>query len=137
MSVCERGGAFAALALGCTAALLVMGSRAHNVQVASAVLACGAGVLYLSQSSFWSVTADYSGEFAGVVSGIMNMGCQIGGAVTASLTPLIAEHLGWEASFLMATILAALGALAWLVVDPHARLAQIVGSQPRSELSGA
>jgi ACS family glucarate transporter-like MFS transporter len=126
-----------ALALGCTAVLLVVGSRAHNVQVASAVLACGAGALYLSQSSFWSVSADFSGEFAGVVSGTMNMGCQAGGAVTASLTPLVAAHFGWEASFLAATILAALGAIAWLVVDPHARLAQAGSSQPRRELSGS
>jgi ACS family glucarate transporter-like MFS transporter len=126
-----------ALALACTSVLLVVGSRAHNAQVASVVLACGAGALYLSQSSYWSVTADYSGEFAGVVSGTMNMGCQIGGAVTASLTPLIAAHFGWEASFLAATILAALGALAWLAVDPSARLAQIGSSQPRRELSGS
>jgi ACS family glucarate transporter-like MFS transporter len=117
-----------ALALGCTAVLLVVGSRAHNAQVASVVLACGAGALYLSQSSFWTVTADYSGEFAGVVSGTMNMGCQIGGAVTASLTPLIASRFGWESSFLAATIFAALGALAWLTVDPHARLAGIASS---------
>jgi ACS family glucarate transporter-like MFS transporter len=126
-----------AVALGSTAVLLVVGSRAHNVQVASAVLACGAGALYLSQSSFWSVSADFSGEFAGVVSGTMNMGCQIGGAVTASLTPLIAAHFGWEASFLMATILAAMGAVAWLTVDPHARLAQIGSTQLRRELSGS
>jgi ACS family glucarate transporter-like MFS transporter len=118
----------AAFSLGCTAILLVVGSRAHNAQVASVVLACGAGALYLSQSSFWSVAADFSGEFAGVVSGTMNMGGQLGGAVTASLTPLIAAHFGWEASFLTATILAALGALAWLVIDPHARLAQIADS---------
>jgi ACS family glucarate transporter-like MFS transporter len=117
-----------AFALGCTAVLLVVGSRAHNAQVASVVLACGAGALYLSQSSFWTVTADYSGEFAGVVSGTMNMGCQIGGAVTASLTPLIAARFGWEASFLAATIFAVLGALAWLTVDPHARLAGIASS---------
>jgi len=55
----------------------------------------------------------------------MNMGCQIGGAVTASLTPLIALHLGWEASFLAATMFATLGALAWLTVNPDARLAAI------------
>jgi len=54
----------------------------------------------------------------------MNMGCQLGGAVTASLTPLIAAHFGWEASFLAATIFAALGALAWLTVDPTARLSE-------------
>jgi ACS family glucarate transporter-like MFS transporter len=117
-----------AFALGCTAILLVVGSRAHDPQVASAVLACGAGALYLSQSCFWSVSADFAGEFAGVVSGTMNMGCQIGGAVTASLTPLIAAHFGWEASFLAATILAALGAFTWLAVDPHARLAGFAGS---------
>ena len=117
-----------ALALGCTAILLVVGSRAHDPRVASAVLACGAGALYLSQSCFWSVSADFAGEFAGVVSGTMNMGCQIGGAVTASLTPLIASHFGWEASFLTATIFAVLGALAWIAVNPHARLAGTTSS---------
>jgi ACS family glucarate transporter-like MFS transporter len=55
----------------------------------------------------------------------MNMSCQIGGAVTASLTPLIALHFGWEASFSTATAFAAMGALAWLLVDPAARLREI------------
>jgi ACS family glucarate transporter-like MFS transporter len=111
-----------AFALGSTAVLLLLGSRAQDAAVASLVLACGAGALYLSQSCFFSVPADFGGEHAGVVSGAVNMGGQIGGAVTATLTPLIAEHLGWEASFLTATMLATLGAMAWLVVNPDARL---------------
>ncbi len=111
-----------ALALASTAILLLLGSRAHDVQVASVVLALGAGALYLSQSCFFSVTADFAGAHTGVVSGLINMGGQVGGAVTASLTPLIAAHFGWEASFLTATLFAALGALAWLVVNPDARL---------------
>jgi len=113
-----------AFALAFTAVLLLLGSRAHQAQTASIVLACGAGALYISQSCFWSVTADFAGEFSGVVSGTMNMGCQVGGAVTASLTPLIAAHFGWEASFLVAAIFAAWGALAWLTVDPTARLSE-------------
>jgi len=112
-----------ACALGFTAVLLLVGSRAHNAGVASIVLACGAGALYVSQSCFWSVTADFAGQHAGVVSGAMNMGGQLGGAATASLTPLIASYFGWEASFLTATMLATVGALAWLVVNPDARLA--------------
>lgn len=112
-----------AIALGCTAILLLVGSRAENAVVASVVLACGAGALYVSQSCFWSVTADYAGEHAGVVAGTMNMGGQFGGAVTASLTPLIAAHFGWGWSFFTAAVLASMGALAWLVVNPHARLA--------------
>jgi ACS family glucarate transporter-like MFS transporter len=113
-----------AFALALTGALLAIGSTVQNAGAATAVLACGAGALYLSQSCFWSVTADFAGRHAGVVSGTMNMGCQIGGAVTATVTPLIAAHAGWEASFLTATTLALLGAAAWLTVDPGSRLAR-------------
>ena len=55
----------------------------------------------------------------------MNMGCQIGGAVTASLTPLLAAHFGWDASFLAATLFAVLGAAGWLAVNPDARLKEL------------
>jgi ACS family glucarate transporter-like MFS transporter len=48
----------------------------------------------------------------------MNMGGQIGGAVAASLTPLVASRFGWEASFSVAAVLGILGAAAWLWVDP-------------------
>jgi ACS family glucarate transporter-like MFS transporter len=104
--------------------LLAVGSTVENAVAATAVLACGAGSLYLSQSCFWSVTADFAGRYAGVVSSTMNMGCQIGAAVTASLTPLIAARFGWEASFMTATTLAVLGAAAWIIVNPDARLAR-------------
>jgi MFS transporter, ACS family, glucarate transporter len=113
-----------AFALTLTALLLTAGSRVQQAQSASLILACGAGSLYLAQSCFWSVTSDFAGTFAGVVSGAMNMGCQIGAAVTASLTPLIAARFGWQASFSTATALAFLGAAAWLLVDPNARLEQ-------------
>ncbi len=114
-----------AFALALTAVLMLVGSRAQSAVTATAVLACGAGALYLSQSCFWSVTADFAGEHAGVVSGTMNMGCQIGGAVTASLTPLLAAHFGWDASFLAATLFAVLGAAGWLAVNPDARLKEL------------
>ena len=108
----------AAFALSLTAVLLVLGSHADSARLASIVLAGGAGALYLAQSSYWSVTADIAGASAGSASGFMNMGAQFGGAVTALLTPVIAQHLGWTYPFLVAAILSALGALAWLAVDP-------------------
>jgi ACS family glucarate transporter-like MFS transporter len=52
----------------------------------------------------------------------MNTGGQIGGAVTATLTAMIAEHYGWTASFLTAAGLCVFGSLLWLVVNPNARL---------------
>jgi ACS family glucarate transporter-like MFS transporter len=104
------------------AVFLVIGSRVHNTQLAIFVLAGGAGALYLSQSSFWSVTADLGGASSGSVSGFMNMGNQIGAMITASLTPWIASRLGWTAAFLVAASLCVLGALAWLFVDPCKQL---------------
>jgi len=94
------------------------------------VLACGAGVLYLAQSNFWAATADIAGEYTGVVGGMMNMGGQIGGACTASLTPWIAARFGWETSFVVAAVLALLGGLAWIAVDPNRQLAPILPAVP-------
>jgi ACS family glucarate transporter-like MFS transporter len=48
----------------------------------------------------------------------MNMGGQIGGAITASLTPALASHFGWTTPFMVAAGLTAAGALAWLPVKP-------------------
>jgi ACS family glucarate transporter-like MFS transporter len=98
------------------------GALAADAQVASIILAGGAGTLYVAQSSFWSVTADLAGHSSGSVSGFMNMGAQIGGAVTAQLTPWIAKDFGWTASFLVAAALCVLGSGAWLFVDPQRKL---------------
>ncbi len=104
------------------AAFVASGAVVADARIASIVLAGGAGVLYIAQSSFWSVTADLAGNTSGSVSGFMNMGAQIGGAVTAQLTPWIAKEFGWTTSFLVAAGLCILGAAAWLVVDPQRRL---------------
>jgi ACS family glucarate transporter-like MFS transporter len=87
--------AYASIALA--AFFLAMGTQATDAGLATIVLAGGAGALYLSASSFSSVTA--------------------AGAVTASLAPLIAAQLGWTASFMV-------GSLAWLFVDPERALAR-------------
>jgi MFS transporter, ACS family, glucarate transporter len=112
----------AVFAMILAALFLVLGSSAEDSRVAVVVLAGGAGALYLSQSSFWSVTADIGGRSSGSVSGFMNMGNQLGGMTTASLTPWIASRLGWKAPFFVAAALCLGGAVAWLFVDPSRRL---------------
>ena len=121
------GVAFLALLLA--AAFLVIGSRDSSASVASIVLSGGAGALYLSQSSFWSVTADIAGDSAGSASGFMNMGGQFGGALTASLTPAIAQQYGWTSSFLVAAGLSVVGGIAWLLVDPERRLISVTKAE--------
>ena len=113
----------AALGFALTAIFLVFGSAAHDSRLASVVLAGGAGSLYLSQSAFWAVSADMGGKSAGGLSGFMNMANQIGGALTAIVTPWIGGMFGWSTGFRVAATMAMLGAVAWLFVDPRANLA--------------
>jgi len=111
----------AAVAIGFCAIFIALGTQVESARIASVALAGGAGALYISQSSFWSISADIGGKSAGAVSGFMNMGGQLGGTLTASLTPLIAKHYGWTASFLAAAALCAAGSLAWLLVHPEGK----------------
>lgn len=102
-----------------TAVFLVLGSQVHNRSLAAVILACGAGALYISQSSYWSVSVDIAGPSTGVFSSMVNMGGQIGGATTASLTPWLAQHYSWTTSFTVAAALAIASALCWLTVHPE------------------
>lgn len=120
----------AALSMFTAGLFIAFGSQVQSTRVASVVLAGGAGALYFSQSSFWAITADIAGGSAGSVSGFMNMGGQIGGAVTGSLTPWIAARCGWTASFLVASALCVVGAMSWLVVNPLKTLTGAPDSSP-------
>jgi ACS family glucarate transporter-like MFS transporter len=123
----------AAGALALCALFVAMATQVADARLASLFLAGGAGALYLSQSAFWTLSADIGGGSAGAVSGVMNMFNQIGGVVTASLTPVIADQYGWTASFVFAAVLCFLGAIAWLFIDPEQQLAK----EPEPAISGA
>jgi ACS family glucarate transporter-like MFS transporter len=110
------------------AGFLAFGSYVGDARLASVFLAGGAGALYLSQSSFWSVSSEMAGASAGSVSGVMNMGNQIGGAITAQVTPIIAAHFGWNLPFFVAAALCALGGLLWLNVDVERGVARLSGN---------
>ena len=123
----------ASVALVATAVFLILGSQVHSPRLAGVILAGGAGALYISQSSFWSVSVDIAGNNSGVFSSIINMGAQIGGAVTASLTPWIAQRYGWTTSFAIAAALAVFSAICWLTVHPERPLVIEPQSFDRSE----
>ncbi len=113
----------AVIGLALAAVFIALATQVESARLASVVLAGGAGALYLSQSSFWAVTADIAGTSAGSASGLMNMFNQLAGFTTALLTPWIALHFGWTSSFLVAGALAAIGSVAWIFVNPAVPIA--------------
>ena len=112
----------AVVCLMCAAMLIALGTQAGSGELASILLALAIGTLYLAHSSYWSVAADIAGSSAGAVSGLMNMGAQVVGAITATVTSVIAASFGWTPSFLVPAALCALAALPWLLVDPAVQL---------------
>jgi ACS family glucarate transporter-like MFS transporter len=61
------------------------------------------------------------------------MACQIGGALTASLTPWIATLLDWTAALGTAATIALIGAAAWTCVSPRGT----VGRRAADHAAGA
>jgi ACS family glucarate transporter-like MFS transporter len=68
------------------------------------------------------VAADVGGPFTSVVSGMVSMGGQIAGAVTASLTPFFASKYGWETAFNVAAGVTFVCIIPWFFVNPNRRL---------------
>ena len=110
------------VALSGGAVFIAFATQIASVGISTVFLSLGAGSIYFGMSSYWAVTADIAGASAGSVSGLMNMLAQIGGASASILTPLIGDHAGWTPSFLVAAGLCVFGAIAWLFINPNARL---------------
>ncbi|MDF7777208.1 MFS transporter [Sphingomonas sp. AOB5] len=112
----------AAIGMALAGLFVALATQVQDPRLAAVILALGSGSLYLSQSAFWTLSADIGGHSAGSVSGLMNMGNQLGGATVAAITPILAETLGWSGSFFCASAAALVGAAAWLFIDPDASL---------------
>jgi ACS family glucarate transporter-like MFS transporter len=125
----------AAMGMMLAALFVVIATQVVDARLAALVLALGSGSLYISQSAFWTLSADFGRSSAGSVSGFMNFGCQLGGAAVAQITPVIAGSYGWTASFLVTALASLIGAICWLLIDPNAEIRKAsapAGGLPRA-----
>ena len=114
----------AMLGMSLAAMFIACGTLTRGATGSAVIMAAGAGALYLAQSSYWALSADLGGPSSGSLSAFMNMGAQVGGAVTTVLTAFIAVHLGWTTSFITAAAFCAIGSLSWLFVNPDCLLTE-------------
>ena len=105
------------IGMGLAGGLIAVGAWADSQAVAIASLSLGAGWLYFTVGAYWSVTTDLSKTHAGTLSGVMNMGANVGGVISPSLTPWLADHWGWTASLLVAALIALCGGVMWMKID--------------------
>lgn len=110
--------------MGLAAGSIALGAMVESPYLAIASLSAGAGWLYFTVGAYWSSTSDLSPAHAGSLSGVMNMGANLGGAISPTLTPWLAHHWGWPSSLGFAAMIALFGGILWLRISPGDGLKQ-------------
>lgn len=112
------------MGMGLAAGSIALGAVVESPYLAIASLSLGAGWLYFTVGAYWSSTSDLSPTHAGSLSGLMNMGANLGGAISPMLTPWLAQQWGWDASLGLAAFISLLGGIMWLRIRPGDGLRQ-------------
>ncbi len=97
---------------------IIIGANVEAPYVAIGFLSLGAGWLYFTVGPFWSATTDLSKPYAGTLSGLMNTGANLGGTLSPTLTPWIADTYGWPVALGLAAIIALIGGMCWFFIRP-------------------
>ncbi|HET8721566.1 MAG TPA: MFS transporter [Nitrospira sp.] len=103
--------------MACAGCAIVVGAFAESALTAVACLSLGAGCLYFAVGAYWASTSDLSRTHAGALSGLMNTGANLGGALSPTVTPWMAAHWGWPTALATAGAVALVGAILWLKID--------------------
>lgn len=117
------------LGMGLAGVSILLGARTSAPLAAILLLSLGAGFLYWTVGAFWASTVDLSKRHAGTLSGIMNTGANVGGTVSPTLTPWVAERFGWTAALETAAAVAVLGGLLWCAIRPGNGLRTVKGEE--------
>jgi len=94
--------------------LISIGAHTASAVLAAVSLAIATALVLSVEGPFWSTVTRLPGGHSGTAGGIMNTGCNIGGLLSPTLTPMLAASIGWEPALHVAAALAVLAAALWL-----------------------
>jgi ACS family glucarate transporter-like MFS transporter len=103
-------------ALSTAAAFLVLGARTTSSLVAVASLTVCTALVLCTEGPFWATMTQLSGERSGLAGGTMNLGGNLGGLISPTLTPWLAGRIGWENALTVTAALAIVASALWLGV---------------------
>jgi MFS transporter, ACS family, glucarate transporter len=107
--------------MGCqtgAAIFLVVGARAENGYLAAAILAVCTGLILGAEGAYWASANQIAGKNAGFTGGLMNTGGNLGGVISPTMTPLLAQYFGWVHALDFAGFVAIGAAVLWLWISP-------------------
>jgi ACS family glucarate transporter-like MFS transporter len=101
--------------------LLSVGAHTGNPYLAAVALALSTAAVLSTEGPFWATMLAVAGRRSGTAGGIMNMGSNVGGAISPALTPVLAAAIGWENALHLAAAVSVVAGLLWLGVTPRGR----------------
>jgi MFS transporter, ACS family, glucarate transporter len=106
-----------------SAAATIPAIFAHDPRVSVAFYCVAFFGLEWTVGISWAVPLDIGGDFAGSVSAVMNTLGNMGGAMSAAVVTYAATRYGWNAPFLITSVLCVIAAVLYLKIDATKRLA--------------
>ena len=95
---------------------LVIGARTAHAMVAVVTLTLCTVLVLCTEGPFWATMTQLSGQRSGIAGGTMNFGSNLGGMISPTLTPWLAERIGWETALVLTAGLAVGAGVLWLGV---------------------
>lgn len=108
-----------AVAMSClivSAFLMFVGARAGDIAVSIGAIALSVGLLFSTESSYWSTAIEVAPHDAGAVCGLMNLAGNLGGVASTLLVPVLVHRFGWFQALLSGSGFAILSAAFWLLL---------------------
>ena len=98
--------------------LISIGAHTGNAIIAAISLAFATAFVLCVEGPFWAMMMSIAGKNSGKAGGVMNMGSNLGGLISPTLTPLMATYIGWENALHIAAFLSLIAAGLWLGIRP-------------------
>jgi MFS transporter, ACS family, glucarate transporter len=114
--------AVAVVGFGVAVACIVPATLTADRYVSVAFTTLALFALELTVGVSWAVAMDVGPEFAGSVSGVMNMCGNLGGVLASIAVGYMVKHYNWDVPFLVAGALCLMAALLFLRIDPNDRI---------------
>ncbi|MGF7482794.1 MFS transporter [Providencia sp. SP181] len=101
-------------------------AQTESAVVSVAWLTLALGALGLPVVTSWAIAADKGRQYAGSVSGWMNLWGNLGGVISPILCGWLAQHFGWTVALLFNVIPISLAIICWFFIQPDKPLATAV-----------
>jgi ACS family glucarate transporter-like MFS transporter len=91
-----------------SAFLMAVGANAPNIRLALAAISLCVGLLFSTESSYFSTAIDLAREEAGAASGLMNLAGNMGGVLSSTVVPVLVVHFSWPYALFSGSVSAVL-----------------------------